>query len=104
MLRLGSRAEMRNEERLMSDDFPATTKRLVGYYEAGDIGPKQYLVTDIPGGLLSHVIYAFATVTAAGDCVSLNTKDDRVNFPQLASLKAKYVRLRALISIGGANH
>jgi len=88
----------------MSNDLPATAKRLVGYYEAGDIGPKQYLVTDIPGGLLSHVIYAFATVTAEGDCVSVNAKDDGINFPQLANLKAQYVQLRVLISIGGASH
>ena len=88
----------------MSDSLPAATKRLVGYYEAGDIGPKQYFVTDIPGGLLSHVIYAFATVTAAGDCISLNTKDDGINFPQLVSLKAEYAQLSVLISIGGANH
>ena len=88
----------------MGDDLPAATKRLVGYYEAGDIGPKQYFVTDIPGGLLSHVIYAFATVTAAGDCVSLNAKDDGINFPQLVRLKAEHAQLSVLISIGGANH
>ena len=88
----------------MSDSLPAAKKRLVGYFEAGDIGPKQYFVTDIPGGLLSHIIYAFATVTAAGDCVSVKAKDDGVNFPQLVSLKAEYGQLSVLISIGGANH
>lgn len=88
----------------MSDSPPAGTKRLVGYYDAGDIGAKQYFVTNIPGGLLSDVIYAFATVTAAGDCVSINAKDDGINFPQLAALKAEYAQLSVLISIGGASH
>src|ERR1700722_18646180 len=87
----------------MSDTLSAVA-RLVGYFEAGDIGAKQYFVTDIPGDMLSHVVYAFATVTATGDCVSVNAKDDRINFPQLASLKAEFPQLRVLISVGGANH
>jgi len=88
----------------MSDILPAATKRLVGYYAAGDIGAKQYFVSDIPGNLLSHVIYAFATATATGNCVSVSAKDDAINFPQLAGLKTNYPQLRVLISIGGANH
>ena len=76
----------------MSDALSAATMRLVGYYEAGDIGAKQYFVTDIPGDLLSHVIYAFADVTATGDCVSVDAKDDGINFPQLVTLKATCCR------------
>ncbi|WP_180539777.1 glycoside hydrolase family 18 protein [Nevskia soli] len=88
----------------MSDD---ATKRLVGYYEAGDIGAKQYFVTDIPGDLLTHVIYAFAnvTVTQSGAAVvSVDAKDDGINFPLLSTLKTNYAQLRVLISVGGANH
>jgi chitinase len=88
----------------MSDTVPATTKKLVGYFEAGDIGAKQYFVPDIPADLLSHVIYAFADVTPAGECVSVDAKDDGINFPLLADLKAEYPQLRALISVGGASH
>jgi chitinase len=91
----------------MSDTLSAVTKRLVGYYEAGDIGAKQYFVTDIPGGLLSYLIYAFANVTvsqSAAAVVSVDAKDDGINFPMLATLKANYPQLRVLISIGGANH
>ena len=88
----------------MSDTLSAVANRLVGYFEAGDIGAKQYFVTDIPGNVLSQVIYAFATVTATGNCVSVDAKDDGINFPQLASLKAEYPHLRVLISVGGANH
>jgi chitinase len=88
----------------MNDTLPATTKKLVGYYEAGDIGAKQYFVRDIPADLLSHVIYAFADVTPAGECVAVNAKDDGINFPLLADLKAEYPQLRVLISVGGASH
>src|SRR5271170_1821622 len=93
-----------HEGGFMSDTLSAATLRLVGYYEAGDIGAKQYFVTDIPGALLSHVIYAFADVTATGDCVSVDAKDDGINFPQLVTLKATYPQLGVLISVGGASH
>jgi chitinase len=87
----------------LSDTFAASTKRLVGYFPA-DASAQNYHVADIPAGLLSHVIYAFADVTAAGDCVSANAADDAVNFPQLRDLKASYPDLRVLISVGGASH
>jgi hypothetical protein len=38
-----------NEEGFMSDTLSAATIRPVGYYEAADIGAKQYFVTNIPG-------------------------------------------------------
>ncbi len=50
------------------------------------------------------MIYAFADVTATGDCVSLDAKDDGINFPQLVTLKATYPQLGVLISVGGASH
>jgi chitinase len=88
----------------MTNPVSAGTKKLVGYYEAGDVGAKQYFVTGIPAALLSHVIYAFVNMTPTGDCVSIDAKDDAINFPQLATLKANYPELLALVSIGGANH
>lgn len=78
--------------------------RLVGYFPAGAIHAQSYNVADIPAALLSHVIYAFANVTAAGDCVSVNAGDDLINLPQLRDLKANYPQLRVLISVGGASH
>ncbi len=88
----------------MSDTVSTASKKLVGYYEASDIGAKRYFVTDIPAGLLTHVIYAFANITPTGECVSVDAKDDAINFPQLATLKANFPELGVLISIGGANH
>jgi hypothetical protein len=50
----------------------------------------RYPVADIPAALLTHVIYTFANVTAAGDCVSESAKDDAVNFPQIARTQIKF--------------
>jgi GH18 family chitinase len=88
----------------MSDISQGQSIRLVGYFPAGAIHAQNYHVTDIPAGVLSHVIYAFANVTAAGDCVSVNAGDDSVNFPQLLALKASCPGLLVLISVGGASH
>ena len=52
----------------MSDTFQAQSMRLVGYFPAGAIHAQNHYVSDIPAKLLSHVIYAFANVTAAGEC------------------------------------
>jgi len=86
------------------DPLSSATKLLVGYFSAGAIHEQNYHVTDIPADLLSHVIYAFADVTAEGSCVSVNPKDDQVNFPQLQDLQKDYPQLCVLISVGGANH
>jgi GH18 family chitinase len=62
----------------MSDILPAQTKRLVGFFPAWGIHAQNYHIADIPAGQLSHVVYAFADVTAAGDCVSINAQDNRL--------------------------
>jgi chitinase len=96
---------MPNHEELEMSDIPQDqSMRLVGYFPAGAIHAQNYHVPEIPAGLLTHVIYAFANVTAAGDCVSVNAKDDAVNFSQLLDLKANNPGLLVLISVGGASH
>jgi GH18 family chitinase len=88
----------------MSDILPAQSKRLVGYFASWAIYAQNYHITDIPAGQLTHVIYAFANVTADGDCVSVSSDDDAENFPQLLQLKQQYPNLQILISVGGASH
>jgi chitinase len=88
----------------MSEILPAQSKRLVGYFPSWAIHAQNYHVTDIPAGQLTHVIYAFANVSAEGDCVSVNPDDDAANFPQLLQLKQQYPNLQILISVGGASH
>jgi chitinase len=80
------------------------TKRLVGYFPAEAIHKQNYHIFDIPAGQLSHVIYAFAAVTEAGDCISVDKRDDEINFPQLFQLKQQNPVLQTLISIGGESH
>jgi len=84
--------------------LPSQSMRLVGYFPAGAIHAQNYHVADITAGQLSHVIYAFADVTAAGDCVSINAQDNQGNFSQLVDLKANYPQLLVLISVGGTSH
>lgn len=79
-----------------------TPSRLVGYFPAWSIGARNYHVADIPVGALTHVVYAFADVSPAGECVSGYPKDDGINVPQLAALEREHPRLRTLISVGGA--
>lgn len=78
--------------------------RRVGYFPSYAIHARDYHIADIPGALLSHVVYAFAQVTAEGVCASIKPKDDAVNFPQLHDLKQQYPQLKTLISIGGASN
>lgn len=75
------------------------TPRLVGYYPGWGAG--RYPVADIPADQLTHVIYAFANVSAGGECVSENTKQDDANWPALAQLKQAHPSLGVLISVGG---
>jgi chitinase len=88
----------------MSDTLPSQSLRLIGYFSASAVTTQNYDVDDIPAGLLSHVIYAFANVTAMGDCESVDPAGDAANFPQLLELKAEYPQLMVLISVGGASH
>jgi GH18 family chitinase len=88
----------------MSNIVAAQNKRLVGYFPSWTIHARNYRATDIPVGQLSHVVYAFANVTADGDCVSVSPEDDAENFPQLLQLKQQYPNLKLVISVGGASH
>ena len=85
---------------------PRLSYRLVGYFSASAARDQKLDVatSNLPAGQLTHVIYAFATVTGAGVCASVNAQDDQVNFPQLAALKTQNPGLMTLISIGGAGH
>ncbi len=70
----------------MSDISQDQSMRLVGYFPA-EANKQNYDVDDIPAGLLTHVIYAFAGLQADGTCVSVDTSDHNTNFPLLAQLK-----------------
>src|SRR5438552_779979 len=80
------------------------TKRIIGYFPHWVIHTPHYYVSDIPAALLTHVVYAFADVTAAGECASVNPSDDQTNFPALQQLKHRFPHLKTLISVGGASN
>ena len=48
--------------------------------------------------------YAFAGVSTAGECASLNAQDDEINFAALQLLGRQYPGPTLLISVGGAAH
>jgi chitinase len=74
--------------------------RLVGYLASWSLGAS-YGIADVPARLLSHLIYAFAAISSAGECVPGSTKSDPLYLPQLAGLKQRNPQLKTLISIGG---
>ncbi|MGB0385146.1 MAG: glycosyl hydrolase family 8 [Ardenticatenaceae bacterium] len=90
-------------------------KVIVGYYPAWGIYGRNYFVTDIPADKLTHINYAFANVSSAGECVLGDPSADtqysypgdsasdplRGNFNQLNLLKEQHPHLKTLISVGG---
>ncbi|MEO8394375.1 MAG: glycoside hydrolase family 18 protein [Chloroflexota bacterium] len=88
---------------------------ILGYYASWGIYDRGYYVTDIPADKLTHLTYAFAFISDAGE-ITLgdewadtqfpypNEKDDQPlkgNFHQLQLLKQAHPALQTLISIGG---
>ncbi len=89
---------------------PQDTLRVVGYYSSWAIYAPQYDVTQIPAAELTHLNYAFATISDTGECALGDEYADTQypyadgssgNFGALVSLKAINPNLRTLISIGG---
>ena len=72
---------------------------LAGYYAGWGAG--RYPVANIPAGQLTHVLYAFAAVSAQGECVAEDPAQDVPNFQALAQLKQADPALQVLISVGG---
>ncbi len=93
----------------------AGEKRFVAYYTAWSIYARSYYVDKIPATHLTHINYAFANISAGGECVLGDPWADvekaftgdswdsplRGNFNQLKLLKKKHPHLKTLISIGG---
>jgi chitinase len=96
-----------------SNEIPAY--RIVGYYPGWAIYDQQYFVTDIPADMLTHLNYAFATISDAGEVRLFDEWGDTQfpypgeegstgllgNFHQLQLLKQAHPHLQTLISIGG---
>jgi chitinase len=84
-----------------STGAPPASPRLVGYFFGSD---RNNRVSDIDAAHLTDIIYAFADVTIAGECASIEPALDQVNFPQLRELKRQHPQLKTLLSVGGYSH
>lgn len=71
--------------------------RLVGYFTGIH---QNNLAAEIPGGLLTDIIYAFVSISPEGRCVSRDPAEDQANFAALNQLKEKYPGIHLLFSIG----
>jgi chitinase len=94
---------------------PEQRPRIVGYFSSWSIYGPDYHVADVPAHLLTHLAYAFAEVSAAGECAlgdpwadvekpypeELPDADFRGSFGQLQLLRQAHPELRTLIAVGG---
>jgi chitinase len=99
----------------LSAQDSAPEYRIVGYYSSWSIYARQYFVPDIPADKLTHINYAFANISDAGECIlgdswadteysypgDTDTQPLRGNFHQLNLLKQAHPHLRTFISVGG---
>ncbi len=94
----------------------AGSARVIGYFAAWSVYGRDYHVADLPAAQLTHVNYAFANVSAAGEIELGDPYADtdkaypgdgwepgqrRGSFHQLELLKQKHPHLKAMISVGG---
>ncbi len=96
---------------------PLINTRLLAYYSYYNIYPEQgeFIVTDIPVEVLTHLHYANIGISDAGQCVSVDVYADtqylypgdrfaerlRGNFKQLPILRTRNPNLQIVMSIGG---
>ncbi|PTL76362.1 glycosyl hydrolase family 18 protein [Vitiosangium sp. GDMCC 1.1324] len=96
---------------------PPASKRIVAYFTAWGIYGRNYQVSNVPAGKLTHINYAFSNVTSDGKCVLGDSYADidkaggwagewdagqlRGNFRAFKELKKSYPNLKLLISVGG---
>lgn len=98
------------------DTGAAPASVLVAYYTSWSVYGRDYQVEDIDVDHLTHINYAFANLSAAGECVLGDSYADidmfhdgdswdagslRGNFHQLQILKEGHPELRVLLSVGG---
>lgn len=77
--------------------------RLVGYFPAWSNPARDEAASDLPGTLLTHVIYAFGNIDPkTHTCVYGDANVDDYHLRSLGKLKQKYPHVKVLIAIGGA--
>jgi chitinase len=77
--------------------------RIVGYYPAWSNPGRDGPAGDLPGNLLTHIIYAFSNIDPkTNTCVYGAESVDKFHLKNLRQLKQKYPHLKVLMAIGGA--
>jgi chitinase len=93
----------------------AGEKRIVAYFAEWSVYDRNFHVANAPADKLTHVNYAFAKISDAGECTLFDKyaavektypgdKEDgslHGNFRQLQLLKEKHPHLKTLLSVGG---
>lgn len=100
---------------------PVLQGRIVGYFASWSVYDRDFHVADIHADRLTHINYAFANISAQGECMlgdpyadteKVYPKTDnpsdppdtlRGSFNQLRILKEEHPHLQTLISVGGWN-
>lgn len=94
---------------------PPADRRVVAYYPSWAIYARDVHVADLPAEQTSDLVYAFADVSADGECAHFDRfadveqvypgEDPAIpysgNFGQLTELKAAHPHLRTVLSVGG---
>ncbi len=79
--------------------------RIVGYYPAWSNPPRDLAASELPGNMLTHVIYAFSSIDpVTHTCIYGDESVDKYHLSRLGKLKRNYPHLKVLIAIGGATH
>ncbi len=77
--------------------------RIVGYYPAWSNPGRDGTASNLPGNLLTHVIYAFSNIDPkTNTCIYGAEAVDNLHLKSLRKLKQKYPHLKVLMAIGGA--
>src|SRR5512139_1694196 len=77
--------------------------RIVGYYPAWSNPVRDVDASDLPGNMLTHVIYAFGSIDPKTHTCTYGAESvDKYHLKSLRQLKQKYPHVKVLIAIGGA--
>ena len=84
---------------------PAGSGRIVAYFTEWGIYDRDYDVDDIPADKVTHINYAFADLTPAGECAVYDTwaalEREGGTYAKLRDLHITHPDLKVLISVGG---
>lgn len=85
----------------VQDDKTAEDYKVILYYPSWGIYARQYFLPAIDYSMVTHLNYAFANLKFDGTVFMPDPNGDAANFKSLKDIKAKYPKLKTMLSIGG---